>query len=83
MVNGIIIFVFAVIHWFRGTDADILFMNGLNKTKLTFLDALYFSCVTHCTIGYGDFIPKSDFAKMVTIIHVLVMIMFLFLSSVY
>ena len=33
-----------------------------------YLDALYFSAATMTTIGYGDFVPKTDTGKMLTIV---------------
>jgi len=35
-----------------------------------FLDALYFSAYTMTTVGYGDFVPKTDAGKIFTIIYV-------------
>lgn len=31
----------------------------------TYWDALYFSAITLTTIGYGDFVPKSNYTKMI------------------
>jgi len=33
------------------------------------IDSLYFSVMTMATIGYGDFVPTSDFSKTYTIIY--------------
>ncbi len=33
------------------------------------IDALYFSVMTMATVGYGDFVPTSDFSKIFTIIY--------------
>lgn len=44
-----------------------------------FLDSLYFSLVTHSTIGYGDFSPTSNRGYMLIIMHALLMIIFGFL----
>ncbi len=52
------------------------------KPNLSFLDALYLSFTTNCTLGYGDIVPISDAMKTVTIIHTLFIIAYLFLISV-
>lgn len=36
------------------------------------VDAYYFCVVTLATIGYGDFIPQSTFAKIFTTIYIFV-----------
>ena len=35
-----------------------------------YLDAIYFSAYTITTVGYGDFVPKTDAGKVFTIIYV-------------
>jgi hypothetical protein len=37
------------------------------------LDAYYFSTVTSSSVGYGDLLPSSRKAKMLTIVHILTM----------
>lgn len=37
--------------------------------KMTSLDAFYFSMTTQTTVGYGDIYPKSNTAKMWSIIQ--------------
>ncbi|MGB4758899.1 MAG: potassium channel family protein [Candidatus Saccharimonadales bacterium] len=36
------------------------------------LDSLYFCVVTLATVGYGDFVPKTDLGKAFTIFYILV-----------
>ncbi|XP_058101228.1 two-pore potassium channel 3-like [Magnolia sinica] len=36
------------------------------------VDALYFSVVTLCTIGYGDIVPNTNFTKIFTCVFILV-----------
>lgn len=36
------------------------------------VDAYYFCVVTLATIGYGDFIPQTDFAKIFTTVYIFV-----------
>ena len=38
--------------------------------KWRYLDALYFSAATMTTVGYGDFVPKTDAGKIFTIFYV-------------
>lgn len=33
----------------------------------SFVDSFYFSGMTITTIGYGDFVPTSDFSKIITV----------------
>jgi voltage-gated potassium channel Kch len=34
-----------------------------------YLDSMYFTVVTVTTIGYGDFTPKTDLGKIITIFY--------------
>jgi Ion channel len=54
-------FVYVVIG---AIDADALFAE---VTTPTTADALYFSFVTLCTVGYGDLTPAGDLARIVAI----------------
>jgi hypothetical protein len=42
------------------------------------IDSIYFCVTTLTTVGYGDFSPKTDIAKIFTIIYVLIGIGILF-----
>ena len=41
--------------------------NNLN----TYENSLYFTCVTHFGVGYGDIVPKTRFLRGFCIIHIL------------
>ncbi|KMZ72493.1 Outward rectifying potassium channel [Zostera marina] len=46
--------------------------NFTSEETHSLVDALYFSVVTMCTIGYGDITPKSPFGKLFSIAFVLI-----------
>jgi len=37
-----------------------------------FIDALYFSVMTLTTVGYGDLVPKTDAAKIFSMLYILI-----------
>lgn len=40
--------------------------------KWPWIDSYYFCVVTLATIGYGDFVPQTDFAKIFTTVYIFV-----------
>jgi len=61
-----IVFIFAI--WYR----TISFWAPASFSRaLDILDSLYFSVVTFLTVGYGDIIPKSDLAKGLVILQLI------------
>lgn len=40
--------------------------------KFSWLDAYYFCVITLATIGYGDFVPKTDIGKLFTTFYVFI-----------
>eukprot|EP00953_Heterococcus_sp_UTEX-ZZ885_P011425 6612-Heterococcus_DN1.PRE.1 len=44
-------------------------VDAMRMLTLTFLDALYLVIVSATTVGYGDAVPKTDFAKAFTILY--------------
>ncbi len=40
--------------------------------KWSWVDALYFSAYTITTVGYGEFVPTSDFTKLFTVAYLFV-----------
>lgn len=42
------------------------------QERWSLVDALYFTVMTLATVGYGDFVPSSDIAKLFTIVYTLI-----------
>ena len=40
---------------------------GIEDKEISYLDSIYYTIVTFSTIGYGDITPKSNRAKVITI----------------
>lgn len=63
---------------FRATAAIAAIMIGFGTVfyhiveHFKWLDSLYFCVVTLATVGYGDFVPKTDLGKAFTIFYILV-----------
>ncbi len=45
--------------------------------QLTILDSIYFSVITIATVGYGDIIPFTGYAKIITIVQVLLGLLYI------
>lgn len=43
----------------------------VNVEGWSVLDALYFSVATLTTVGYGDFVPRTDLGKIFTIVYIM------------
>ncbi len=50
--------------------AGTIFYHIVERWK--WLDAFYFSVVTLATVGYGDFVPKTNAGKLFTIFYILI-----------
>jgi hypothetical protein len=78
-INLLGILGFAVIYWIWGTPEH--FHSQYTSPYLSSIDALYFSFITHSTLGYGDIVPISQGMRFITILHTIVMISYLFLAG--
>jgi potassium channel subfamily K, other eukaryote len=47
------------------------------KSRFKLVDALYFTIISLCTIGYGDIVPCTDFTKVFTCLFLLVGVRFI------
>jgi hypothetical protein len=77
IVNLLIVIIFTSIYYKLGTNEHFYFNNEPKQTKLTLLNALYFTFITHFTIGYGDIVPKSNLLRCIIMIQCICMITFL------
>ncbi len=62
-----IILLFFFIYLFLKND-----LYYINHSKLTNIDILYFTIVTHSGTGYGDISPISQRARLICSIHMLI-----------
>ena len=58
------VFVLIIILLVMGT----IFYHSIEHWR--YLDAVYFSTYTITTVGYGDFVPKTDIGKIFTIFYI-------------
>lgn len=66
--NLILLVVFAELYWQLDQGDDHAHF-GFSSA----IDAYYFSAVTSSSVGYGDLLPKTPKAKLLTIAHILAM----------
>lgn len=50
---------------------------GLWFEEVSFIDAIYFTSITACTVGYGDIVPTTDAQKLYTTFYLLVGVIFI------
>ena len=76
-VNLLLILVFSVVYWYYGTSDNLTFNPQFadSENNICFLSALYFSCTTHSTVGFGDITPKSRFMQKLVSIHLTILIL--------
>lgn len=77
MTHLVIIVIFAFIY-------KAINMNNIeafnNEKEMTLFDCLYFSVVTHTTVGYGDIYPVSNLARACMMIQVMTVFYFAFME---
>lgn len=67
----ILLVVFAELYW--QLDQEGLPDDDAHFGFSSAIDAYYFSAVTSSSVGYGDLLPKTPKAKLLTIAHILAM----------
>lgn len=67
-VHFIVAFVFSLIYYNYLTPEDFNGGEGLN----CYTDHLYYSIVTHASVGYGDISPKTRRAKLLVMLHIVI-----------
>jgi len=67
-VNLLLMIFFAIIYKLIDKEQEQSFSQD---KKMSMLDSIYYSVVTHTTVGYGDISPKSNKARIATILHIL------------
>ena len=73
-INATIIIVFFLLYYNFVPPSD--FYKSGDEKPMSALDYLYFTMITHSTIGYGVISPKSSIGKMLVICHVISMLLF-------
>ena len=79
IINLLFISGFALIYWIWGTPDHFKIL--YTAPYMSGLDALYFSFITHSTLGYGDIVPISSSMRFITILQTITVICYLFLVS--
>lgn len=66
----IIAVVFAFIYWLFGNESIAFNVDKLNDVSTDFWDYLYYSVVTFTTLGFGDIVPLTNWARLAVGIEV-------------
>ena len=70
LILHLIVYVTFTIIYSNLPDDDFIINSDLSKQY----NRLYFSAITHTTIGYGDISPKSSRCKLITMIHAFIVL---------
>ena len=71
----IFLILFGFIHY-----AISEFQPNSYNTKLTLLDAIYFSSTSIFTLGFGEYYPTSSLSRLITIIQAYVFVIIAFVN---
>ena len=77
------LFVFSsIIYLFINKHSDWHGLTQDSDGDISFLDSCYYTLVTFSTIGYGDITPKSNRAKIMTMIIVVGLILNVYMLDI-
>ena len=69
----VIVLLFTFVYAYYLTPEDFIGGEQLNDIS----DYLYFSVITHASVGYGDILPKTKRAKIIVTSHVVLSFIFI------
>ena len=81
VINLIAVAIFTFIYWLIGTPEHFAFTQNITDKHLTPLTALYYAFGTQLTMGYGDIIPHSNLARIISMFQYGFMLCYLFLAT--
>ena len=67
MSNLLLLIVFAEVYWYVDQEDEAHF--GFESA----VDAYYYSTVTSSSVGFGDILPRTTKAKVLTMAHIISM----------
>ena len=77
------LFVFSsIIYLFINKHSDWHGLTQDSDGDISFLDSCYYTLVTFSTIGYGDITPKSNRAKIMTMVIVVGLILNVYMLDI-
>ena len=68
-------FTFAILHhraFVQDSTAYLLGVEGTGRSQLNWADFIYFSFVSLTTVGFGDIVPKSAWARNLSVMEAFV-----------
>ena len=78
MINNKLVILFSILILF--TVFIYIFCYGQYENCNTFIDHIYFSITSFTFTGYGDIVPITQFAKIVTSTYILTMFYIIFMT---
>ena len=79
ITHGIIIIIFGLIYRKLSMENVDAFSTDFD-TPMTLFDSIYYSAITHTTVGFGDVYPMTKTSKIACMVHVLLVFLISFLE---